>query len=59
MINNKKAQVLNIFDLIVGLIIISGGVFVIFNYINLGSFLTSAGLLLEIVKILFKQGWLS
>jgi len=53
----KKAQIeLNLFDIIAGLIIIAGGVFVTFSYINLGSFLTSLGLVLELIKLLIKQG---
>lgn len=56
----KKAQIeFSLFDIIAGLIIVSGGVFVVFSYNNLGSFLTSAGLILEIIRILIKQGVLS
>lgn len=59
MMINKRAQTLNLFDIIVGLIIISGGVFVTFGYVNLGSLLSSIGLVSEIIKILFKEGLLS
>ena len=43
---NKKAQI-NLIDLIAGLIMIAGGVFVIFNYINFGTFLYSRTLKIE------------
>lgn len=56
---NKRAQMLNLFDIIAGFIIIAGGVFIAFTYVNLGSLLTSLGLIMEIIKILFKEGVLS
>jgi hypothetical protein len=52
----RKGVVLNLFDIICGLIIIAGGVFVVFSWINLGLVFAAAGSLFEAMKILIKQG---
>jgi len=60
MVKTKRAQIeFSLFDIIAGLLIISGGVFVVFSYTNLGLFVALVGSLLEAVKILIKQGALS
>lgn len=57
MLRTKKAQnQYSIYDIIAGLLIISGGVFVVFSYVNLGLFIALIGSLLEAIKILIKQG---
>lgn len=53
---DKKAITLNLFDIICGLLIIAGGVFVVFSWINLGLFLSALGTFIETIKILIKQG---
>lgn len=55
---NKEAQI-SLIDIIAGLIVIAGGTFVVFSYVNLGTFLASVGLVIEIIKLLIKQGVLS
>jgi hypothetical protein len=55
----KKSQTLNLFDIIAGLFIIAGGVFVVFSYPNLGTFVSLIGTIAEAIKILIIKGWLS
>ncbi len=55
---NKKGQV-SVFDIIAGAIILGGGAAVMLSYVNLGTFLASIGMVLEIVKLLLKKGVLS
>ena len=53
----NKAQVpINSIDLIAGLLLILSGVIVIFGKVNLASFLAGIGLLIEITKVMIKQG---
>ena len=47
---NKKHQSI-VLNLIIGLIIIGGGLSIIFNYINLGFFLTTLGPLTKILEL--------
>lgn len=53
---NKKAQSNYILDIIFGLIVISGGVLILFRYITLGSLITSIGLVFELIKTVVEQG---
>jgi len=55
MIENKRGQFSTI-NLIAGIIIMAGGVAVIFNYINLGLLLGGLGALIEAIKIVMNQG---
>lgn len=55
---DKRGQA-SIFDIIAGAIILCGGAAVMLSYINLGTFLASIGMVLEILKLLLKQGVLS
>ena len=43
-------------DLIAGVVVISGGVAIALSYVNLGSFIASLGLLIEIIKAMMKGG---
>jgi hypothetical protein len=52
---NKKG-ILNIVNLICGLIIIAGGVSVFINYINLGLALAGLGILIEAIKMVLTHG---
>ncbi|MFW6233366.1 MAG: hypothetical protein ACOC3Z_01750 [Nanoarchaeota archaeon] len=53
--NKKKGQT-EIINLIAGLIVIAGGVLVIFDYINLGLLLTGLGAVIEAIKLTLQQG---
>lgn len=55
MIENKKAQA-DIINLLAGIIIIAGGIAVVFNYVNLGLLLGGLGALIEAIKIVLSQG---
>ena len=52
---NKKG-IVNIANLICGLIVVAGGVAIFVNYINLGLALAGLGVLIEAIKIIFTQG---
>lgn len=57
MVNRKRAQIqFNLVDITLGLIIIAGGVLVVFSRINFGLLLTSIGVTLEAFKILIEKG---
>ena len=51
----RKAQV-DLLNIIFGLIVISGGVVIMFNYVNLGSLLASLGLIFELIKLVAEKG---
>ncbi len=46
----------NLINLLAGLIVIAGGVAILFNYVNLGLILGGLGALIEAIKIAFMQG---
>ncbi len=48
-----QADVLNI---LFGIIIIAGGVIIAFGKINLGSLITSMGLVFELIKLVVQRG---
>ncbi len=52
---NKKAQI-NLLDIIFGIIVICGGVIITFGKINLGSLITSMGLVFELIKLVVQKG---
>ena len=52
---NKKG-IVNIVNLICGLIVIAGGVAIFVNYVNLGLALVGLSILVEAIKIIFTQG---
>lgn len=52
---SKKAQV-NLINIIAGLIIVAGGIAVIFNYVNLGLLLSGLGAVIEAIKIVVRGG---
>ena len=51
----NKAQV-DLLNIIFGIIIISGGVIIMFNKINLGSLVASIGLVFELIKLVVQKG---
>jgi len=51
----KKAQI-DLLNVIFGLIVISGGVIIAFNRVNLGSLITSLGLVFELIKLVVQKG---
>jgi len=51
----KKAQT-DAINIIAGLIIISGGALVIFNYINLGLLMAGLGTVIEAIKLVMQSG---
>ena len=51
----KKAQT-NLINIIVGLIIVSGGLLVAFDYVNFGLLLAGLGVVFEGFKIVLTQG---
>lgn len=55
MIKKKKAQI-GLYDALAGVVVIAGGLLIFFSNVNLGSLVTSFGLLLELIKIVLKQG---
>jgi len=52
---SKKATI-DIVNLIAGIIIISGGVLVMLNYINLGLLVTIIGILFKAIEVVIKGG---
>jgi len=54
---DKKGLAFNIIDFIAGVLIIAGGIILIGGKVNGGSLLTSIGLLIELIKLVIKQGW--
>ena len=52
---NNKVQTSTI-NLIAGLVIIAGGISVIFNYINLGLLLAGVGSVIEAIKLVTQYG---
>lgn len=52
----KKAQTIDLFSIIFGLIVIAGGVMIIFNYWVLGGFLAGLGVLAELIKKMVEGG---
>ena len=52
---DKKGQ-MDLLNLIFGLVVICGGVVIAFGMVNLGSLVATAGLLLELVKLVVQRG---
>jgi len=53
---NKKSLTFNPIDVISGLIIVAGGILIIFSNVNIGILLTIVGSLFEALKIVLSQG---
>ena len=51
----KKAQI-DLLNIIFGIIVILGGIIIAFNKINLGSLITSMGLVFELIKLVVQKG---
>lgn len=51
---DKKGQVF--INTLAGLLIVAGGILVIFNYVNLGLLVTLLGSLIEAIKVILSQG---
>ncbi len=51
----KRAQI-DLLNIIFGIIVISGGVIIAFGKINLGSLITSIGLVFELIKLVVQKG---
>ena len=51
----KKASV-DVLNVIFGLIVIVGGVIIMFDKVNLGSLIASMGLVFELIKIVIEKG---
>ena len=51
----RKAQ-LDILNIIFGIIVISGGIIIAFNKVNLGSLIVSLGLVFELIKLVIQKG---
>ncbi len=52
---NKKGQI-DLLNIIFGIIVISGGVFIAMGDVNLGSLIVSLGLVFELIKVVVQQG---
>ena len=52
---SKKASV-DILNVIFGIVVIMGGVMIMFDKINLGSLIASMGLVFELIKIVIEKG---
>lgn len=52
---NKKGQA-DLLNIIFGIIVISGGVFIAIGNVNLGSLIASLGLVFELIKVVVQQG---
>lgn len=52
---SKKAQV-DLLNIIFGIIVISGGIIIAFDKVNLGSLIASIGLVFELIKIVVQKG---
>ncbi len=52
---NKSGQ-MDLLNVIFGLIVICGGVIISLDMVNLGSLVTSVGLMLELVKLVIQKG---
>ena len=50
-----KAQV-DLLNIIFGIIVISGGVIIALNKVNLGSLIASIGLVFELIKLVVQKG---
>ncbi len=46
----------NLLNIIFGLIIISGGIIIAFDKVNLGSLVASIGLVFELIKVVIEKG---
>jgi len=53
MIKRAQADLLNI---IFGIIVIAGGIIIMFGKINLGGLITSMGLVFELIKLVIEKG---
>lgn len=55
-LRGKGSLLMNPIDLIAGVMVILGGISVIVGYVNLGSLLSGIGLMIEIIKVLVREG---
>lgn len=55
-LSRKGSSLMNPIDLIAGVMVILGGISVIVGYANLGSLLSGIGLMIEIIKVLVREG---
>ena len=51
----KKAQ-MDLLNVIFGIIVISGGVIIAIDKVNLGSLIATMGLLFELIKLVIQKG---
>ena len=52
---SKKVQV-DLLNIIFGIIVISGGIIIMFNRVNLGGLVVSIGLVFELIKLVVDKG---
>ena len=52
---SKKVQV-DLLNIIFGIIVISGGIIIMFNRVNLGGLVVSIGLVFELIKLVVEKG---
>jgi len=52
---DKKASI-DVLNIIFGIIVIIGGVIIMFDKVNLGSLIASMGLVFELIKIVIEKG---
>lgn len=52
---NKKAYT-DVLNIIFGIIVMMGGLIILFDKVNLGSLITSIGLVFELIKIVVEKG---
>jgi len=53
--NNKKSQV-DLLNIIFGIVVIVGGIVIALGKVNLGSLITSMGLVFELIKLVVQKG---
>lgn len=53
--DNKRGSI-DIISIITGVIIILGGIFVVFNYVNLGLLISLIGTLFKALEVVLKSG---
>ena len=52
----KKGVLSDPINLIAGILVIVGGISIMLDKINLGTLLTTIGFLIEVIKLIIKQG---
>ena len=53
---SKKGALFDPINLIAGILVIVGGISIMLDKINLGTLLTTIGFLIEVIKLIIKQG---